>query len=110
MKFIPILAIILLSAWGTLGDSFLKISGESSKFTQVKFFLLGIIIYALSAFGWFYVLKHIKLSSVGFVYSVSTSLLLVTIGGLYFKETLGVREIIGIATSIVSIALLARFN
>jgi len=110
MKFIPILATILLAAWGTLGDSFLKVSAGSSKPSQIKFFLLGLSIYAVSAFGWFYVLKYIKLSSIGFIYSVSTSLLLVVIGGLYFKETLGFREIVGIATSIVSIALLARFN
>ena len=104
-----ILGIILLSAIGVLGDFFIKLSGQGPKFMDAKTFLIGFVIYALTAFGWFYVMKHIKLSSLGVIYALSTALLLVAVGVFYFREKLSLLEIIGILTAIISLVLLSRF-
>jgi len=104
-----ILGIILLSGIGVLGDFFIKLSGQGSKFMDVKIFLIGLLVYALTAFGWFYVMKHIKLSSLGVIYALSTVLLLVAVGVFYFHEKLNVIEIIGIFTAVLSLILLSRF-
>ena len=110
LKLLPFLSIIALAAWGTLGDSLIKLSGNSDKIGQIKFFLWGMSVYALSAFGWFYAMKHVNLSSLGFIYSISTALMLTLIGIFYFKEAFGTREVIGMVLSIVSLTLLAKFN
>jgi drug/metabolite transporter (DMT)-like permease len=54
-------------------------------------------------------MKHIKLSSLGVIYSLTTVLLLVAIGVFYFHEKLNIYEIIGIVAAIVSVILLSRF-
>ena len=105
-----ILIVIFLSIIGVIGDFFIKISGNGEKFMNVKFFLIGLIIYASTAFGWFYAMKHMKLSTLGVIYSLSTVLLLVAVGVIYFHDKLKVYEIIGIVAAIISIVLLSRFT
>jgi len=105
----PILLIIILSVVGVIGDTFLKTAGAGEKYIDIKWFIIGLVVYASTAFGWFYVMKHIKLSSLGVVYSVSTILLLTLVGVFYFHEKLNITEMIGIGTAILSIILLSRF-
>jgi multidrug transporter EmrE-like cation transporter len=97
-----------LSLIGVIGDMFIKLSG-SKKTIDVKFLVLGIIIYASTAFGWFYVMKHIKLSTLGVVYAISTIIFLTLVSIFCFNERINYFEIIGIMLAIVSIIILARF-
>jgi len=105
----PIIIVVLLSLAGVVGDFFIKLAGNGSKYMDVKWFILGFVIYASTAFGWFYAMKHIKLSSLGVIYALSTVLLLVAVGVFYFHEKLNIREIAGITTAIISLLLLSRF-
>lgn len=105
----PIILIVVLSTIGVLGDVFLKIAGAGQKNIDIKWFILGVITYASTAFGWFYVIKHVKLSSVGILYSLSTAFILVGVGVVYFRESLNVYEIIGVILAITSLFLLSRF-
>ncbi|KKR09705.1 MAG: hypothetical protein UT37_C0012G0009 [Parcubacteria group bacterium GW2011_GWA2_39_18] len=106
----PIIIVIFLSLAGVIGDFFIKLSGASlSRFIEIKWFIIGFLIYASTAFGWFYVMKHIKLSSLGVIYSITTVLLLVIVGVFIFHEKLNVYEIIGIVAAITSVILLSRF-
>lgn len=105
----PIILIVLLSAIGVLGDVFLKIAGQGQKSIDIKWFALGLITYASTAFGWFYVIKHVKLSSVGILYALSTAFILVGVGVIYFKDSLNTYEIIGIVLAIIALFLLNRF-
>ena len=107
---IPILIIIFLAGVGVLADYFLKISGNGEKYINYPTFFIGMIIYALTAFGWFYVMKHIKLSTLGIFYSVTTVVLLAFVGVFFFKEQLSIYDIIGIVLGITSIIILARFG
>lgn len=105
---ISILAIILLAAVGVTGDYFIKLSGSGQVYIIIKYFLIGMLIYAVSALGWFFVMKTTKISSLGIVYSVSTALLLFVIGVVYFKESYQPKDIIALIFGIISIILISK--
>lgn len=105
----PIIIVAFLAVVGVIGDFFIKLSGHGPKFMDVKWFVIGSLVYISTIAGWFYVMKHIKLSSLGVIYSLTTVLLLVAIGVFYFHEKLNIYEIVGIITAIVSVILLSRF-
>lgn len=105
----PFFIIILLAGAGVLADIFIKLAGSGPKAVEMKWFAAGFLIYASTAFGWFYVMKHVKLSSLGAIYAVSTILLLVAVGVFYFHEKINLYEIIGIALALISVVLLAKF-
>lgn len=104
-----VIIVIALSVAGVAGDYFIKIAGNSGKAVEIKWFLIGALIYASTAFGWLYAMKHIKLSSLGAIYSLTTVLLLVALGVLYFHEQLNACEMLGIAAAITAIILLSKF-
>lgn len=109
-KFIPILVVILVSIITVVGDFFIKLSGSAgTKFIRIGTFTLGLFFYFLTAFGWFFVMKHIKLASIGVIYGITTALLLAIIGYFFFSEHLSYFEIFGILLGIIAIFILSRF-
>ena len=74
-----------------------------------RWFYLGFAVYASTAFGWVYVMRHLKLATIGVVYSISMILLLTAIGSLAFRETLSGYEVAGIVMAVASLVLLVRF-
>ncbi|MFH1170208.1 MAG: transporter [Candidatus Vogelbacteria bacterium] len=100
--------IILLALVGVLGDFFIKLSGIKIP-ADWRLFSIGLIIYALTAFGWFFVMRQVKLSTLGVFYALGTVLFLTLVSTLYFKESLNPYEIIGIILAIISLVLLGRF-
>lgn len=92
------------------GDYFIKRAGaDASKFVVWQFLFAGILLYILTGIGWFYVMKHVKLTSLGVVYGVSTVLFVSLLGIFVFHERLNWYEFIGVIMAISSIMLLARF-
>jgi len=104
-----LLITIFLGLVGVIGDFFIKLSGNGTKFMELKWFIIGFLIYASTAFGWFYVMKHVKLATLGVFYLISTIIFLTIVGVFYFKERLNLYEIIGIITAIISLILLGKF-
>jgi drug/metabolite transporter (DMT)-like permease len=104
------LLIIILCVAGILGDYFLELAGNSKKYMDLRFFLIGLAIYSALAVGWFLVMKHVKLADLGGLYALTTSLLFVGMGVFVFKEQLGWSEVLGVILGIISIALLAKFH
>jgi len=104
-----LLVTIAMTLIGVLGDTFLKMAGSGTKYIDWKWFVLGLVLYASTALGWFFVLKHIKLATLGAIYSILIILFLAIIGVVYFKEALNMYEISGIGLAIVSLVLLTRF-
>jgi len=108
----PTLAVLVtvgFSAIGALGDYFLKLASAREQSLRTGQFALGFALYASTAFGWVFVMKHLKLATIGVVYSVSMVLLLTTIGTVVFRESLGRYEVLGLAMAIGSLILLVRF-
>ncbi len=98
---------LIISLGAIAADVILKRASQTNNYW---FVCIGVILYALDALLWFWVYKTAKFSTVGIVYSVFTIVLSVGIGVLYFKEQLGVRELIGIVLGLSSIYLLSRFS
>jgi multidrug transporter EmrE-like cation transporter len=106
---IAILVTIGFSAVGVVGDYFLKLASQQETPLRSVWFYVGFAVYASTAFGWVFVMKHLKLATVGVVYSVSMIVLLTAIGAIGFGESLGAREIAGLILAVASLYLLMRF-
>jgi multidrug transporter EmrE-like cation transporter len=107
--YLGVLMTIGFSITGIVGDYFLKrASGETHPFKSV-WFCIGFVIYASTAFGWVLAMKHLKLATIGVVYSISTIVLLTLVGAIAFHEKLNVYEVVGIALAIAALVLLVRF-
>ena len=106
---LAIFVTIGFSAVGALGDYFLKLASQHQTPLRNLWFYVGFAVYASTAFGWVFVMQHLKLAVVGVVYSVSMIVLLTAIGTFVFREALGPRELVGLVLAIASLYLLTRF-
>jgi drug/metabolite transporter (DMT)-like permease len=97
------------SVVGVVGDYLLKLASARDQPLRSGWFYLGFAVYASTAFGWVFVMRHLKLATIGVLYSVSMILLLTAIGTIAFKEPLSPREVAGLLMAIGSLVLLARF-
>jgi multidrug transporter EmrE-like cation transporter len=109
-KALAIIVTLAFSIVGVVGDYFLKLASANEAPVKSREFYIGFLIYASTAFGWVFVMKHLKLATVGVVYSISMVLLLTAIGVFRFKESLNLLEIAGLAMAVGSLLLLTRFN
>lgn len=105
----PLLVTIAFSVVGVAGDYLLKLASDQKNPLKSGSFYVGFVVYASTAFGWVYVMRHLKLATIGAVYSVSMILLLTGIGTLAFRQPLSGYEILGLALAIASLFLLTRF-
>jgi small multidrug resistance pump len=100
---------LLFSVVGVVGDYFLKLASQEKHSFRSPWFYIGFCVYASTAFGWLFVMKHLKLATVSVVYSVSMVVLLTIIGFVFFQETLSVYEAAGLAMAVGALVLLTRF-
>jgi small multidrug resistance pump len=108
-KALALLITIAFSAVGVLGDYFLKLASARDQPLRTASFYLGFALYASTAFGWVFVMRHLKLATISVLYSVSLVLLLTAIGVVLFRESLNYFEVIGIVLAVASLVLLMRF-
>jgi small multidrug resistance pump len=106
---LAILVTIAFSVIGVVGDYFLKLASLRDQPLRTAWFYIGFAFYASTAFGWVFVMQHLKLGTISVLYSVSMVLLLTAIGVLFFRESLNYYELAGIALAIASLILLIRF-
>ena len=109
MHYWPFIFVFLMTVVGVVGDSFLKMAGQGPTYISWTWFGIGFVVYAMTAFGWFYVMKEMHLSTLGIAYALSNVVLLVLAGVFIFGERLSIYEIIGLGMALGSILLLARF-
>ena len=106
-----------LAIFGTLGlcvisavgDYFIKLASNQQSPFMSAYFVVGLMTFAATAFGWVYVMRHLTFASIGVVYAVGSILTMVLVGTVFLGETLRWQEGIGIGFALVSIGLLARF-
>ena len=108
-ELIAFILAISLSAVTVAADLLVK---ESSLLSNVwnRWLLFGGIIYGLTAIGWVFVMKSIKLSTLGTIYGISCIVLLTIASVFVLHEKLSMPEIIGILLGIISLILLYRFS
>jgi multidrug transporter EmrE-like cation transporter len=107
---IAVVVTVGFSVVGVVGDYFLKLASEKEYSLRSVWFYVGFALYASTAFGWVFVMKHLKLATIGVVYSVSMILLLTVVGVVVFRETLNYYELAGLVLAIASLILLMRFS
>jgi drug/metabolite transporter (DMT)-like permease len=103
-----VVAAAVMSAVGIAGDYFLKRASERDSPLVTGWFLSGLVLYASTAFAWVFVMRHLKLATIGVIYSVSMVLLLAGMGVLFFGESLSGSEVASIALAVAALFLLAR--
>src|SRR5262249_49172587 len=108
-KTLAIAVTVGFSVVGVLGDYFLKLASAQPHSLRTPAFFVGFVVYASTAFGWVFVMKHLKLGTISVVYSVSMVVLLTTVGVVVFRESLSYVEIVGLLMAIASLILLMRF-
>ena len=108
-KTLAVLITIAFSVIGVPGDYFLKLASGREQPLRTIWFYLGFVLYASTAFGWVFVMKHLKLATISVLYSVSLVLLLTAVGVLLFRESLNYFEVTGIVMAVISLVLLMRF-
>jgi drug/metabolite transporter (DMT)-like permease len=106
---LAILVTVAFSVVGVLGDYFLKLASAHEQPLRAAWFYIGFVLYASTAFGWVFVMRHLKLATISVLYSVSMVLLLTAIGVALFGESLNSSELVGIVLAVASLVLLMRF-
>lgn len=106
---IAILVGIGLSLITVLADTLIKHASLQNAFSGWKILVLGAVIYGLTGLGWFFLMRKIKLSTLGVLYAVSVVVFLTLISVFYFKEKISPLEILGIGMAIISLIILSRF-
>lgn len=108
-KLLAVLVTIAFSVVGVAGDYFLKLASRQEHSFRTPWFYVGFGVYATTAFGWLFVMKHLKLATISVVYSMSMIVLLTAVGVVFFRESLGAGEIIGLVMALAAMVLLVRF-
>lgn len=107
-KFIALLIAISLSIITVLADFFVKKASLENNMWN-KWLISGALIYGLTAIGWLFVMKNMKLSTIGVVYGVSCITILALVSVFVFNEKINQIEIVGVLLGILSIAILYKF-
>jgi small multidrug resistance pump len=106
---LAVVVTIAFSVVGVVGDYLLKLASEQPNPIKSRWFYIGFAVYASTAFGWVFVMRHMKLAAIGVVYSVTMILLLTAVGAVIFREPLNRYEVAGLLMAISSLVLLVRF-
>lgn len=88
----------------------MKIASYEDSPVLTKAFCIGTAVYMLHILVWVYLLKYLKLSTVGVLYSITTVLFMTVLGVFVFHEPIGNYELIGVALAIASIVLILGFG
>ena len=102
--------IVALSLVCVLADYFIKRAADSAHLIVNRHFAIGTALYALSAFGWVFVLRHAKLATIGAIYSVVLVVGLALLGVVVFRESITPTEYVGLGCAVAALMLLSRFG
>lgn len=108
---VTILAIavtFIMSLVGVVGDFFINLAGEGKQIIW-RYFFIGFIVYALTAFGWLFVMRHLKLVTLGVIYTLTVTVSMTLVGYFLFNETLNRFEVLGIGLAGAALVLMMRF-
>jgi len=108
-KTVAVVVMIAFSVIGVLGDYFLKLASKRDDSLTTPAFYVGFALYAAAAFGCVFVMKHLKLATIGFLYSVPMLVPLTAVGVAVFRESPNYREIAGVVLAVAALILLVRF-
>jgi undecaprenyl phosphate-alpha-L-ara4N flippase subunit ArnF len=88
------------------GDYLIKLATEKPAGLLSIHFIAGAALYGVPAIGWYYLMKNHSLALIGTFYSALTVILLALLGYVFFKESFGAREIVGISLAIYAVVVM----
>lgn len=100
------LAIVIGTLVSLVGDTFFGYSAKSGPGYNWQWFLIGWLIYGLSAIAWVVSYKYEKFAIVATIYSVILVLFSLLIGSVFFKEKLSPGQMVGVVLGFISLLLL----
>ena len=89
------------------GDYYIKVASGRSDGILTSTMIIGATFYSATAFGWYFLMKTHSLAAIGVLYSASTILLLTALGYFVFKESIGLRDCLGITLAILSVLVMS---
>jgi len=105
-----ILMVVGLTTIGVLADTALKLASAQRHALWNGWSALGFVLSGAFALVWLFLMRSMKLASVGVLYAVGSALLLVAIGVLFFDERLTPAESTGVVLATLAVLLLGRFG
>ena len=106
---LALLVTVGLSGFSVFADYLLKRASASPQPFSRWAFAGAVFIYTASCFAWIFVLRHLKLATIGAIYSILIVGLLALIGITVFRESLSIPEWVGLAAAVAALVLLGRF-
>ncbi len=77
---------IVLALGDVIADGFIKKAGEHPGYIDWKWLVVGTLIYLSTVAGWFFVMRSLKLATIGVLYGVSCILFLVIAGTVFLVK------------------------
>jgi multidrug transporter EmrE-like cation transporter len=103
-----IAVVVLMAAVTAFGDYLLKVAGQTERIRS-SYVVAGALVYALTALGWAYAMRHLQLAVIGAVFAACMVLFMALLGAIVFDESLSRLELVGVACALASVLLLSRF-
>ncbi len=103
--FVLILGIVLA---GAVGDYFLKLASLKPEGVRAPEFLIGMFLYVLIAVGFLYAMRQSSLATIGVWYAMLTILAMAALGVVVFKESLTLREGLGVLLALGAVGLMSE--
>ncbi len=97
---------VILSVLTVLGDYYIKEASLRAAFSGWGLLLVGMMLYALTGLGWFFLMRHEKLYVLGLLYVLTTTIFLTALSVLYYHESLGAKQLVALLLGLVAVILL----
>lgn len=98
-------AVLIIVLLNVIGDYFLKTSADKSISFLTYEAVVGALLYAISAYGWIYVMQKVNLTVVGMLYSTMTIVILTIMSIVIFKEEVTKGQLLSAALAVVAVLI-----
>ena len=102
------LVLALIAVATVLGDFHIKKAAMSLSGLRSPHLLSGTLLYGVTAFGWFYLMKSQSLAMIAVLFTASTIIALSVLGYFVFGEQFGKREAIGVTFALLAVATMYK--
>jgi drug/metabolite transporter (DMT)-like permease len=100
-----ILAIVVVTVFA---DYLLKLASQRNDWVSSLEFGAGALLYGATAVGWVVAMKHASLASIAVSYSVLMLLLVAGLGVIVFRESLSLRDVLGLGLACAALTLMEK--
>lgn len=101
------LVLVAIVVINTLADYYLKLGSLEPRIFTTWHTHVGALLYAMTAYGWVFMMTKANLTVIGALYSSMTIVILSTMGVAIFKEVVTARQLLGAALAITAILVTA---